>query len=130
MRVAEQLAIIAIISLFATGQVGSRTATTDWQAPPEAARRANPLPKKTELIEGGRKIFLRECSQCHAASGAGGRRKNAADLRSEVVQSQSDGALFWKITHGNSRSGMPSWSRLPEPQRWQLVLFIRELAKP
>ena len=129
MRLGEQLAIIVMVCVFATGQIGSRAASTDWQAPPEAARRSNPLPKNTELIEGGRKIFLRECSQCHAASGAGGRRKNAPDLRSEKVQSQSDGALFWKITHGNSRSGMPPWSRLPEPQRWQLVLFIRELAK-
>jgi hypothetical protein len=44
-----------------------------------------------------------------------------------VVQSQSDGALFWKITNGNPDRGMPSFSRLPELQRWQLVLYIRSL---
>jgi ribosomal protein S6E (S10) len=44
------------------------------------------------------------------------------------VQQQSDGALFWKISGGNSRQGMPAFSFLPEPQRWQLVLHIRASA--
>jgi len=54
-------------------------------------------------------------------------RKHAADLQLPVVQSQSDGALFWKITNGNPDRGMPSFSRLPELQRWQLVLYLRTL---
>jgi hypothetical protein len=44
------------------------------------------------------------------------------------VQSQRDGALFWKISTGNTREGMPAFSFLPEPQRWQLVLHVRGLA--
>jgi len=44
-----------------------------------------------------------------------------------LVQQQSDGALFWKITNGNLGRGMPSFSALPEAQRWQLVLFLRRL---
>ncbi len=43
------------------------------------------------------------------------------------VQEQSDGALFWKITNGNPDRGMPSFSQLPELQRWQLVLYLRKL---
>jgi hypothetical protein len=45
-----------------------------------------------------------------------------------VVQEQSDGVLFWKITTGNTRRGMPTFSFLPESQRWQLVLHIHRLA--
>jgi hypothetical protein len=43
------------------------------------------------------------------------------------VQAQSDGALFWKISSGNTHSGMPAFSFLPEPQRWQLVLRLRHM---
>ena len=42
---------------------------------------------------------------------------------------KADGALFWKISTGNSRSGMRAFSFLPAAQRWQLVLFLRTLGK-
>jgi hypothetical protein len=46
------------------------------------------------------------------------------------VQAQSDGALFWRISAGNAYDGMPSFSYLPELQRWQLVLHLRTLTSP
>jgi ribosomal protein S6E (S10) len=46
------------------------------------------------------------------------------------VQAQTDGALFWKISGGNSHQGMPAFSFLPDPQRWQLVLHLRAIATP
>jgi hypothetical protein len=54
-------------------------------------------------------------------------KKHSADLQLAIVQQQSDGTLFWKITNGNARHGMPSFSKLPELERWQLVLYIRTL---
>ena len=98
-----------------------------WQAPRQAATRGNPLPLTAEIVGGGRKLFLRHCAECHRSDGQGGRK--AADLLLPVVQEQSDGALFWKISNGNPRRGMPSWSRLPAPQRWQLVLYLRALRR-
>jgi mono/diheme cytochrome c family protein len=97
----------------------------DWQAPREAWARRNPLPATPEIVGGGRKLFLRHCAECHGGGGQGNKR--AADLLLPAVQAQSDGALFWKITNGNPRRGMPSWGRLPEPQRWQLVHSLRAL---
>jgi len=41
------------------------------------------------------------------------------------VQPQTDGALFWKISSGDARAGMPSFSYSPAPERWQLVLHLR-----
>ena len=96
-----------------------------WQPPREAAARSNPLPATPEIVGGGRKLFIRHCAECHRGDGQGGKR--AADLLLPVVQGQSDGALFWKVSNGNPRRGMPSWGRLPEPQRWQLVLYLRAL---
>lgn len=100
-----------------------------WRPPDSAAARANPLAKSPELAAGGRKLFQRNCVQCHGAAGEGLKEKKAADLQLPVVQQQTDGALFWKITNGNSRRAMPSFSGLPELQRWQIVLYLRTLAK-
>lgn len=100
-----------------------------WQPPPAAVARPNPLASKRQYAAGGRKLFQRNCAACHGSEGQG-LVKNAANLQLPVVQQQTDGALFWKITNGNARRGMPSFSGLPEMQRWQIVLFLRTLAPP
>jgi mono/diheme cytochrome c family protein len=99
----------------------------NWRAPADAASRANPLARKPEAAAGGEKLFRRNCVECHGEGGSGVAKKNAADLLLPEVQSQSDGMLFWKLTNGNTDRGMPSFSRLPELQRWQLVLYLRTL---
>ena len=96
-----------------------------WRAPEEAAARKNPLADKLELAAGGRKLFKRNCVECHGDSGQG--LKKAADLQLPVVQDQGDGTLYWKITNGNPDHGMPSFSGIPELQRWQIVLHVRTL---
>jgi mono/diheme cytochrome c family protein len=97
----------------------------NWQVPAEAAEKKNPLADKPDLAAGGGKLFIRICAHCHGSNATG--LKNAADLLLPEVQQQSDGALFWKISNGNPDRGMPPWSRLPELQRWQIVLYLRTL---
>ncbi len=97
-----------------------------WRAPENFAVRTNPLAHKPEAVAGGKKLFQRHCAECHGESGTG--IKRAANFQLPVVQQQPDGVLFWKITNGNPDRGMPSFSRLPELQRWQLVLYLRGLA--
>jgi mono/diheme cytochrome c family protein len=105
-------------------QVRDRDAT--WLAPAAEASKPNPLATRTDVAAGGRKLFHQRCSTCHGEDGRGTQR--APDLSQLAVQGQSDGALFWKISGGNSRQGMPAFSFLPEPQRWQLVLHVRAVA--
>ena len=105
-----------------------KTVDPDWKVPAEAQQRANPLSSKPELAAGGHKIFDRNCLQCHGDA-THERKNNAPDLASPAVQQDSDGALFWRISSGNARKGMPSFSSLPEAQRWQLVLYIRSIRK-
>jgi len=100
---------------------------SSWRAPNDAASRPNPLVTKLQAAAGGKKLFMRNCAECHDKDGSGIVKKHSADLQLPVVQQQSDGSLFWKITNGNPDRGMPSFSRLPELERWQLVLFLRML---
>ena len=104
-----------------------KTVDPDWKVPEKAARQQNPLRDKSHLAAGGRKIFERNCVQCHGDENHQ-RKNNAPDVAAPEVQQESDGALFWRISSGNARKGMPSFSSLPEAQRWQLVLYIRSMS--
>ncbi len=106
-----------------------------WKAPAEANQLINPLKKDKESITKGEKIFQSLCTACHGKTGRGdvpsmqNLHPKPADLTSEQVQNQSDGALFWKISEG--RGLMASYKNmLSEEERWALVNFIRTLAKP
>jgi len=96
-----------------------------WRAPQEAVDKKNPLAEKPSLAAGGKKLFKRHCVECHGTTGEG--LKKAADLQLPAVQAQTDGTLYWKITNGNPDRGMPSFSGIPELQRWQIVLYLRRL---
>ena len=116
-----------LLLAFAGGQNTSYQPDPSWRAPVAAVSKPNPLAAKPQVAAGGKKLFLRNCAECHDKDGGGVIKKHAADLQLPVVQGQSDGALCWKITNGNPDRGMPSFSRLPELERWQLVLFLRTL---
>ncbi len=77
------------------------------KAPAKAAARHNPLEADPDAVAAGGKLF--------------------ASLRVEQVQQATPGAIFWLLTNGVVRRGMPVWSKLPEPQRWQLVSYIKSL---
>lgn len=115
------------LGIIAFGQNTTYQQDPSWQAPASAVARANPLARHPEAAAGGQKLFHRNCVECHGEDGSGLVKKHAADLQLPIVQQQGDGALFWKITNGNPDRGMPSFSNLPELQRWQLVLYLRSL---
>ncbi|HKV80483.1 MAG TPA: c-type cytochrome [Candidatus Sulfotelmatobacter sp.] len=95
------------------------------KVPAKAAGRQNPLEADPEAAAAGAKLFELHCAECHGANADGG--KKGPSLRAEEVQQATSGALFWLLTNGVVRKGMPVWSRLPEPQRWQLVSYIKSL---
>jgi mono/diheme cytochrome c family protein len=119
--------IILFAEALLTAQNVNYQQDSKWRAPDEAAAKPNPLAEKPELAAGGKKLFKRNCMECHGDSGQG--LKKAADLQLTVVQEQSDGTLYWKITNGNPDRGMPSFSNIPELQRWQIVMHLRTLKR-
>lgn len=93
--------------------------------PTKAVVRSNPLEHDTQAAMAGRKLFELHCAECHGLKAQGGRK--APSLLADEVQQASPGVLFWILTNGVVRRGMPVWSKLPEPQRWQLVTYIKSL---
>ena len=122
------LLLVAFATAYAVvAQNPSYQLDPQWRPPASAVSRPNPLAGKPETAAGGKKLFLRHCAVCHGNSGKGIAEKHSADFSLALVQEQPDGALFWKMTNGNAGKGMPSFSGLPELQRWQMVLYIRTL---
>ena len=96
---------------------------------PEKARgKSNPLADDPDAPLAGKKLFEQHCAECHGNAAAGGRK--APSLRAEEVQTATPGTLFWILTNGVVRRGMPVWSKLPETQRWQIVTYIKSLSQP
>ncbi len=95
------------------------------RAPKKAVTRHNPLEDDPQAVAAGEKLFGLHCAECHGEMAQGGRK--APSLLADPVQQATPGALFWILTNGVVRRGMPVWSKLPEPQRWQLVSYIKSL---
>jgi mono/diheme cytochrome c family protein len=95
------------------------------KAPEKARNRPNPLQHDPDAVAAGAILFEQHCAECHGKSAEGSRK--APSLLAPEVQSATAGTLFWLLTNGVVRKKMPVWSKLPEPQRWQLVRFIKSL---
>lgn len=103
-----------------------------WKAPPSADQTVNPVKPDAASIAAGKRIYTATCFACHGKSGKGdgpaGRvlKPHPGNLSDPAMWEQSDGALFWKITHGHAP--MPTFKAMPERDRWNIINYIRTLA--
>jgi mono/diheme cytochrome c family protein len=107
------------------GTIKESTYAALADVPEKARQKKNPFEADAQALAAGRKLFEQHCAECHGAK-AGGTRKGPSLLREEVQQA-TPGTLFWILSNGVVRRGMPVWSKLPEPQRWQIVTFLQSL---
>lgn len=103
-----------------------------WTAPATANKVANPVASNAASIAAGKVIYTKNCYDCHGKKGkgdgpkSGDLEKGPKDFTKAPFQSQSDGALYWKITEG--RKPMPSFKKdLSNEQRWQVINYVRTL---
>ena len=129
----------SVFALLIFGCLGSSTAAADslaekWLSPAPSTAKKNPVASSQNSIAAGQKIYSKTCVMCHGKAGdADGPAVielniHPAKLSDPQLNTESDGALFWKITTG--RKPMPAYGkRLSETDRWNLVNYIRTLPK-
>lgn len=89
-----------------------------------------------ESMRRGRDLFVTHCAVCHGAGGRGdgpaaaGLLQRPADLTASHTADHTPGDIFWWVTHGLGLA-MPAFGeRLSVEERWDLVNFVRTLARP
>ena len=114
-----------ILAMTADLQAADHSKPLLQQPPLKELGRTNPYGKQSVAERAGQKLFKRECANCHGKQAQGTERAPA--LASPVLSQTTPGAIFWVLRNGSLRRGMPSFSHLPEPQRWQIVTYLKTL---
>jgi len=130
------LGVIGVLLVAALAAFMLTDSTSSWSVPPDARALANPIPANATSIAAGKAIYDDRCAECHGNAGDGNgsksmryRVKPANFTDAAVMETRTDGELYWKITTG--RKPMPSFeTKLSDEERWMLVDYIRTFAHP
>jgi len=94
----------------------------------------NPVAADASVVENGRALYGIYCAPCHGLNGSGTEAAVAkyfprvGDLRSAELQQHGDGWFYAVIAFGTTT--MPAYGHELAPgERWQIVRFIRTLAR-
>ncbi len=119
------LMALAMISLAAPALLAARTPWIE-KVPPHEHDRANIMASDPDAAAAGRLLFEDHCARCHGNTAEGkGKRPS---LRSERIQDiATPGDLHWFLVNGSLGRGMPSWSKLPDQQLWQIITYLKTL---
>ena len=111
------------------------------KAPGDFLSKTNPIPASAETVNAGKALFLQTaqpvaCAMCHGKEGNGQGFMGAGLVPpprnftcGKMMKDLSDGQLFWIIKNGSPGTGMMSFAGLPDEQVWQLIHYVRSLAK-
>ena len=91
---------------------------------------ANPNSITPASLENGRKYYQINCTVCHGPAGAGNGPATrfgvaAPTLLGAVTRGRSDGYIWGVIRNG--RGLMPTYNRIEESDRWDVVNYVRAL---
>ena len=90
----------------------------------------NPVPVTEASLANGRKHFQINCAVCHGPN-ADGQTPNSRyglisiPLTADITKSRTDGYIFGMIRNG--RGTMPTYNRIEERDRWDVVNYVRAL---
>jgi len=111
------------------------------KAPEDFLNKTNPLSLSAGSIQAGKELFLKTaqpvaCVMCHGEQGDGKGLMGAALAPPPrnftcgvMMRGIPDGQLFWIIKNGSPGTGMMPFGTLPDDRVWQLIHYIRSLAK-
>ncbi len=96
---------------------------------------ANPVPLEAASVERGRIQYQINCMVCHGPAGAGLATGTiakvspqygiSAPLTTDQAKDRTDGYIYGVIRNG--RGLMPSYNRIEESERWDIVNYVRAL---
>ena len=91
---------------------------------------ANPHPVSSGSLLNGRKYYSINCEPCHGEKGMGDGPATkygmpGINLTTDVTKGRTDGYIFGMIRNG--RGLMPPYNRIEEPDRWDVVNYLRAL---
>jgi mono/diheme cytochrome c family protein len=126
---------ILVLVLAGLGIVQGQEVKPPWKAPESAVQTKNPVKPAPENLKSAEMLYQQNCVICHGKTGASNGaaagslpEKPANFTDAKMMRKATDGELFWKISTG--RAPMPSWQdHFSETQRWELVNYLRVLAK-
>jgi len=110
-------------------------APAEYKIPPEAAARVNPVKPTAESLAKGKKLYGYDCAMCHG-KGGDGKGDMAADMKNvtdftnpAALKNRTDGELFYITRNGKGEDMPPEGDRAKDDDIWNMVNYIRSLAK-
>ena len=102
-----------------------------WPVPDKNSKMPNPVKADDASLKTGKEVWSKHCASCHGKTGKGdgskskGLKTPAGDFTSPTVQSQTDGAFFYKINEG--REDMPGFKKkIPDADEiWSTIHYMR-----
>jgi mono/diheme cytochrome c family protein len=90
----------------------------------------NPVPVSEESLANGRKYFQINCAVCHGDRGMGDGTAVkygmvGMSMMNDLLKNRPDGYIFGMMRNG--RGLMPTYNRIEERDRWDVVNYIRAL---
>ncbi len=124
---AKWVFVSSLMMVSAAGLIFAAAGDGTWLAkvPAKERQRENPYAQDAKAASAGAKLFEENCAACHGKDAEG--RGTKPTLRSKRIRQATPGELQWLLTNGSLKNGMPSWTRLPEQQRWQLITYLKSL---
>lgn len=123
----RKIYLLLVVVLF----IAKQGMAQEWLVPDDQKNVKNPSAYSLENVKAGKNLYLMNCKSCHGDPG----KNNGLplvppppDLTSDLMQNNTDGELFYKISHG--RGGMPQFEKtISVDDRWRLINFIRNFNK-
>jgi mono/diheme cytochrome c family protein len=110
-------------------------AADDYKITPADIEKKNRVAPTPEGIAAARKVFGYDCAMCHGAKGDGsGDVADSMKLKmnnwgdAATLAGKTDGEVFFIISKGKGKM-TGEGDRLNETMRWNLVNYVRSLAK-